>query len=90
MPGKKRIALFLDGTWNTVQNNTNVWRAKSLCVTNAEQISYYSQGVGTLFGQRFMGGAFGYGLDAEIINGGVNLEVHHRSYRLNRGAPVHA
>jgi uncharacterized protein (DUF2235 family) len=68
MPGKKRIALFLDGTWNTVQNNTNVWRAKSLCVTNAEQISYYSQGVGTLFGQRFMGGAFGYGLDAEIIN----------------------
>ena len=23
----KRIALFLDGTWNTVQDNTNVWTA---------------------------------------------------------------
>lgn len=63
----KRIALFLDGTWNTMENSTNVWRAKSLCETNAEQISYYNQGVGTLFGQRFMGGAFGYGLDAEVI-----------------------
>ncbi|MFC4761841.1 DUF2235 domain-containing protein [Dyella koreensis] len=68
MTNPKRIALFLDGTWNTVQNNTNVWRAKSLCVTSEDQISYYSQGVGTLFGQRFMGGAFGYGLDAEVIN----------------------
>jgi uncharacterized protein (DUF2235 family) len=68
MDGKKRIALFLDGTWNSVQNNTNVWRAKSLCVSSEEQISYYSQGVGTLFGQRFMGGAFGYGLDAEVVN----------------------
>jgi uncharacterized protein (DUF2235 family) len=27
----KRIALFLDGTWNVVSNNTNVWRLKSLC-----------------------------------------------------------
>ena len=68
MTNPKRIALFLDGTWNTVQNNTNVWRAKSLCVTSQDQISYYSQGVGTLFGQRLMGGAFGYGLDAEVIN----------------------
>jgi len=67
MSSMKRIALFLDGTWNTVNDNTNVWRAKSLCVTNEEQISYYSQGVGTLFGQRFMGGAFGYGLDDEVI-----------------------
>lgn len=68
MAAQKRIALFLDGTWNSVQNNTNVWRAKSLCATSGDQISYYSQGVGTLFGQRFMGGAFGYGLDAEVIN----------------------
>lgn len=67
MSTKKRLVLFLDGTWNTVKNNTNVWRAKSLCVTNEEQICYYSEGVGTLFGQRFMGGAFGYGLDDEII-----------------------
>jgi uncharacterized protein (DUF2235 family) len=30
-PAKKRIALFLDGTWNTVSDNTNVWRLKALC-----------------------------------------------------------
>ena len=25
---RKRVALFLDGTWNTVNDNTNVWRLK--------------------------------------------------------------
>ena len=25
----KRLAIFLDGTWNTLYNNTNVWRSKS-------------------------------------------------------------
>lgn len=78
MANGKRIALFLDGTWNTVENNTNVWRAKSLCPRNDEQICYYSQGVGTLFGQRLMGGAFGYGLDAEIIQAYEWLIEHYR------------
>ena len=31
MPDVKRRALFLDGTWNDVSANTNVWRLKSLC-----------------------------------------------------------
>jgi len=66
-PPGKRIALFLDGTWNTVDNNTNVWRAKSLCVTNADQISYYSAGVGTTRGERLAGGMFGWGLDDEVL-----------------------
>jgi uncharacterized protein (DUF2235 family) len=26
----KRLALFLDGTWNQVSDNTNVWRLRSL------------------------------------------------------------
>lgn len=30
-PKRKRIAVFLDGTWNTVGDNTNVWRLKALC-----------------------------------------------------------
>ncbi|GLQ90263.1 DUF2235 domain-containing protein [Dyella flagellata] len=77
MADGKRIALFLDGTWNTVENNTNVWRAKSLCSISDEQICYYSQGVGTLFGQRFMGGAFGYGLDAEVIDAYEWLVEHY-------------
>ena len=67
MPGPKRIALFLDGTWNTVNDDTNVWRLKSLCSVDAEQICYYSAGVGTARGERLIGGMFGWGLDDEVI-----------------------
>jgi uncharacterized protein (DUF2235 family) len=67
MAGGKRIALFLDGTWNTVNDNTNVYRMKSLCVAAADQLRYYSAGVGTQYGERLIGGMFGYGLDAEVI-----------------------
>ena len=64
----KRIALFLDGTWNTVENNTNVWRAKSLCPQTEDQIAYYSKGVGTTRGEQFTGGVFGWGLDKEVTD----------------------
>jgi uncharacterized protein (DUF2235 family) len=67
MPENKRIALFLDGTWNTVENNTNVWRLKSLCAIDPSQVSYYSAGVGTQFGDRLRGGLLGWGLDEEVI-----------------------
>jgi len=66
MPNVKRIALFLDGTWNTLGDNTNVWRLKSLCQNSAEQICYYSQGVGTKFGERISGGVWGFGINDEI------------------------
>jgi uncharacterized protein (DUF2235 family) len=65
----KRLAIFLDGTWNTLNNNTNVWRLKSLCDPDAPgQLIYYSQGVGTRFGEKVRGGVVGYGLDNEIID----------------------
>jgi uncharacterized protein (DUF2235 family) len=65
----RRIAIFLDGTWNTLNNNTNVWRLKSLCDPDAtDQVVYYSQGVGTRFGEKVRGGALGYGIDDEIID----------------------
>ena len=67
MADPKRLALFLDGTWNTVDDDTNVWRLKSLCSVNADQFCYYSAGVGTVFGQRAIGGMFGWGLDDEVI-----------------------
>jgi uncharacterized protein (DUF2235 family) len=67
MPNLKRIALFLDGTWNTVQDNTNVWRMKALCAAAEDQLCYYSVGVGTQYGERLKGGMFGYGLDDEVI-----------------------
>lgn len=64
----KRIALFLDGTWNTVDSNTNVWRLRSLCREDADQAVYYEQGVGTKFGEKARGGMFGYGLDREVVD----------------------
>jgi len=33
---KKRIVVLLDGTWNTVNDNTNVWRVKSLCAPTSK------------------------------------------------------
>lgn len=68
---KKRVVVFLDGTWNTVNDNTNVWRLKSLLAGSGtdglRQISYYHKGVGTTFGSRLRGGMFGYELNDEII-----------------------
>jgi uncharacterized protein (DUF2235 family) len=66
MSGKK-LALFLDGTWNTVTDNTNIHRMKSLCAVNADQCCYYSAGVGTQYGEKYTGGIWGYGLDTEVI-----------------------
>jgi uncharacterized protein (DUF2235 family) len=69
---KKRVALFLDGTWNTVSDDTNVWRLKALCaphgVDGSVQCAYHSAGLGTRFGEKFRGGMFGYGLDGAVID----------------------
>jgi uncharacterized protein (DUF2235 family) len=62
----KRIALFLDGTWNNVQDNTNVWRLKCLCLQSPEQLVYYSAGVGTQSGEHLSGGMFGIGINEEV------------------------
>lgn len=62
---QKRLAVFLDGTWNSVETNTNVWRMRSLCAPTGEdgkpQLIYYSVGV-----NGFLGGTFGQGLDDNI------------------------
>jgi uncharacterized protein (DUF2235 family) len=63
----KRLAIYLDGTFNTLNNNTNVWRLKSLTLESPDQHVYYSQGVGTLRGEVVRGGVTGYGIDDEII-----------------------
>jgi uncharacterized protein (DUF2235 family) len=62
-----RVALFLDGTWNTTNDNTNVWRLKSLCPSSSTQKVYYSAGVGTQKGEKITGGAFGIGINEEVI-----------------------
>jgi uncharacterized protein (DUF2235 family) len=69
---KKRIAIFLDGTWNSVETNTNIWRLRSLCAeedgAGLRQVAYYDAGVGTREGQKVRGGAFGYGLNKNVVD----------------------
>lgn len=64
-PRTKRLAIFLDGTWNAVGDNTNVWRLKSLCApkdnNGVVQLVYYDIGV-----NGFVGGAFGKGLNDNV------------------------
>ena len=36
-PKSKKLAVFLDGTWNAMADNTNVWRMKSLCATASSE-----------------------------------------------------
>lgn len=69
-PERKRLALFLDGTWNTLDDNTNVWRLKALCAKQGTdglgQVAYYSRGVGTSLGEKVRGGMLGVGIDRNV------------------------
>lgn len=62
---QKRLVLFLDGTWNSTESNTNVWRMRALCAAQGRdgkpQLVYYEIGV-----NGFLGGVFGQGLDENI------------------------
>lgn len=62
---QKRLAVYLDGTWNSVNSNTNVWRMRALTASKSKddkpQLVYYSVGVNGV-----LGGMFGHGLDDNI------------------------
>ena len=62
---QKRLAIFLDGTWNSINSNTSVWRMRALCAAKSKdgkpQLVYYEVGV-----NGFLGGVFGQGLDENI------------------------
>ncbi|MDJ0700805.1 MAG: DUF2235 domain-containing protein [Woeseiaceae bacterium] len=66
----KRLALFLDGTWNEPGDNTNVWRLRSMVSprdgSGVEQRVYYDTGVGTHWYDRLRGGLLGEGLSTNI------------------------
>ena len=68
---KKRLVLVLDGTWNKLDDNTNVWRLGQLVAPQGDdglqQCVYYSRGVGTAFGEQIVGGSLGYGLSREVV-----------------------
>lgn len=69
---KKRLALYLDGTWNEVSDNTNIWRFRALfspkSADGCDQRAYYSTGLGTKFGEKIRGGMFGTGIDTAITS----------------------
>jgi uncharacterized protein (DUF2235 family) len=64
---KKRLTVFLDGTWNAVGDNTNVWRLKSLCAAKSAdgllQSAYYDIGVNGV-----VGGMVGKGLSENVTD----------------------
>jgi uncharacterized protein (DUF2235 family) len=73
----KRLALFMDGTWNEPNDNTNVTRLKDLTVDDGvAQLVRYEPGVGTRFMERIRGGLIGEGLDRNIRSGYEWLVEH--------------
>ena len=62
----KHLALFLDGTANDPDDNTNVWRLRSMLADTDKQgnmqLFYYDKGVGTNWYDRIRGGTAGVGL----------------------------
>ena len=68
----KRLAIFLDGTWNDEGSQTNVHRLyESVSVPDTPvdgvmQDKYYDLGVGTKRLQKVSGGALGKGLSKNV------------------------
>jgi uncharacterized protein (DUF2235 family) len=68
----RRIAFCADGTWDTVTNDTNVYRlSKAICAIPGEQYSFYDDGVGSDGTpiDKLLGGAIGLGLFQKIKDG---------------------
>lgn len=60
----KRIIFCSDGTWDTAQSATNVYKLFKSILPLEDQLAFYDEGVGsdgTSF-DKFVGGAFGNGL----------------------------
>lgn len=69
----KTLVLCFDGTWNTLQSQTNVSRLHAEIADDSSgcpnQRKYYDEGVGTKWYDRVRGGVLGYGLDENIRAG---------------------
>lgn len=66
----KRLAIFLDGTWNDEGSATNVhalWQLVAAAGTDRmPQEKYYDKGVGTRWHNKISGGALGRGLSENV------------------------
>ena len=71
----RRLVLLFDGTWNKPESNTNVERLRRLIAprdlaADIEQRVNYIPGVGVTSGlPHLLGGAFGYGLSGNVMEG---------------------
>ncbi len=70
----RRLVLLFDGTWNKPESNTNVERLRQLIAprdpAGIEQLINYVPGVGVSPGlTHLLGGAFGYGLSGNVLDG---------------------
>lgn len=70
----RRLVLLFDGTWNKPESNTNVERLRQLIAprdtAGIEQVVNYLPGVGVSAGlTHLLGGAFGYGLAGNVMDG---------------------
>lgn len=70
----RRLALLFDGTWNKPESNTNVERLCRLIAPRDAgghaQLVNYIPGVGVKRGiAHLLGGAFGYGLSGNVLDG---------------------
>ncbi len=70
----RRLVLLFDGTWSKPESNTNVERTLKLIAprdsAGVEQLVNYIPGVGVTPGLvHLLGGAFGYGLAGNVLDG---------------------
>jgi len=67
------LVLCFDGTWNTPEDHTNVFRLYAAIPDRstgcAEQLKFYDEGRRTTVGSKITGGAFGIGLHLNMLQG---------------------
>lgn len=72
-PGNRRLILCFDGTWNSLESQTNVLRLfRSIATVETacnEQLAFYDEGVGTEHRNRVRGGFRGRGLIDNVLEG---------------------
>jgi uncharacterized protein (DUF2235 family) len=67
----KRIAFCADGTWDSADKHTNVYKLYKALPVSADQMPFYDDGVGADGNPvwKLLGGAFGTGLWQKIKDG---------------------
>lgn len=91
-PGQNRLILCFDGTWNTPEDHTNVFRLYAAIPDQStgcsQQLKFYDEGVGTTFDTRITGGALGLGLGENVLKGYCWLIQHYRPSAGADGQPL--